>query len=212
MTERQLNRRDFIEAGMAGALASACAAPLALAGEPRRPQDAARPSVRGAPLYAAVFDERSPAARTFARTASRAGLPGRAIRGDVTDLWYGELYPVWKRGAAPLAGLTAYGALFCLEQLAWDHRLRVVHRGAHRLVRGQPLAHLMQSPLAPLLPSPRQPAERWPATLAASILEIDSRTGWQRMPPASRHCEVEQRVRSGSPVHADETLYSWVIA
>ena len=50
------------------------------------------------------------------------------IRGDITDLWFHDLDPQWKKQPVAIAGLTAHGPLFCLERLAWDHGMRVVSR------------------------------------------------------------------------------------
>ncbi|MGH8259734.1 MAG: hypothetical protein ACREUG_08590, partial [Steroidobacteraceae bacterium] len=74
---------------------------------------------------AAVFDERFAAARRFGAAMQRRGLRVHAIRGDVTQVWYSHLHPQWKRAQSPVAGVTAYAAMFCLERLAWDHGLRM---------------------------------------------------------------------------------------
>lgn len=68
-----------------------------------------------------IFDEQFSACRAFAAEATRAGAPIQAIRGDITNLWFDDLHRRWQDGPAAVAGLTGYGALFCLEQLAWDH-------------------------------------------------------------------------------------------
>jgi hypothetical protein len=64
----------------------------------------------------------------FAREAAVLGIPRDAIRGDVTDLWYGSLSLRWRERPEATAGLTREDSLFCLEQLARDHRMRVVFR------------------------------------------------------------------------------------
>ncbi|HUN27363.1 MAG TPA: hypothetical protein VMU67_13740 [Steroidobacteraceae bacterium] len=216
---RTINRRELIEA--AAALASACAAPLALAsslaphaGLPHAPRAnaSARANAPVGILHAVVFDQRSRAAQAFARSAAGAGLSTRPIGGDVTDLWYAELHPMWKRSAAPLAGLTAYGALFCLERLAWDHRLRVVQLGTHRLARGRPLAHTLQGPLRTLGRPASSGAGGWAASLAEAFARVDRGSGWRGLPPVCGYAEIEHRLHVGPRASADETLYSWVIA
>ena len=80
-------------------------------------------------FYRIVFDERFEAGRRFGAEAQRLGAPVHAIQGDITSLWYDDLYLRWRNhGPAPIAGLTAHGALFCLERLAWDAGMRVVYR------------------------------------------------------------------------------------
>jgi hypothetical protein len=128
-----VNRRQFIETGAAAAFAGA-----ALAGIERAaadPRVAAASVPRSGPERLVhprlvVIDERFAAARRFGAAMQWRGLPVHAIRGDVTEVWYERLHPLWKRTAAPVAGITAYAAMFCLERLAWDQGLRMIHREA----------------------------------------------------------------------------------
>jgi hypothetical protein len=82
-------------------------------------------------LHIAIFDRRFAAGRRFAQSSETHGVATRAIAGDVTTLWYSELYPLWKQHPVAIAGLTTYGPLFCLERLAWDHGMRVLHHQEH---------------------------------------------------------------------------------
>jgi hypothetical protein len=82
-------------------------------------------------LYKVLVDQRFAAARAFGREAEWRGETVHAFNGDVTDIWYRDLYHRWQKGRAPIAGLTAYGAMFCLEHLARDVRMRLVHRVEH---------------------------------------------------------------------------------
>jgi hypothetical protein len=86
------------------------------------------------PLYKVVCDERFAASRTFGSEAQRLGLLVYVIKGDIRDLWFRDLYARWNRSPAAIAGLTAHGAIFCLERLAWDQRMRVVFRREHTLL------------------------------------------------------------------------------
>jgi hypothetical protein len=79
-------------------------------------------------LHLAIFDHRFAAGRQFASSSEARGIATRPIANDVTSLWYSELHPLWKQQPVATAGLTTYGALFCLERLAWDHGMRVLHR------------------------------------------------------------------------------------
>jgi hypothetical protein len=80
------------------------------------------------PFYAVIFDERFPKSRLLASEIAGPSATLAAIRGDVTALWYHDLYFAWQRHAAPVAGVTSAGSLFCLELLARDAGMRVTHR------------------------------------------------------------------------------------
>jgi hypothetical protein len=79
----------------------------------------------------AVFDERYAECRAFAAELNSAGVLTSAIRGDVANLWYGDLRAHLSKNPAPLAGLTDRVALFCLEELARDVGRRVIARVDH---------------------------------------------------------------------------------
>ncbi len=145
--QAKTDRRRFLELGTAVSLATL--ADLSIVSARGAAADHfARDEVGGSArerarlrLHTAVFDERFAAARHFGAAARRLGLAVHPIRGDVTELWYSRLYPLWRNSPAPVAGLTAYAAMFCLERLAWDHGLRMVQRDAHvgDGMTGQPL-------------------------------------------------------------------------
>src|SRR5262249_55948845 len=98
------------------------------------------------PIYKMIFDERFGASRVFAQEARRLGFPVHGIKGDMTDLWYHDLYARWKTGPAAIAGMTAHGAIFCLERLAWDQRMRVVFRADHRFLPDGSIEHALSGP------------------------------------------------------------------
>ncbi|MBV8905151.1 MAG: hypothetical protein JOZ22_16100 [Acidobacteriia bacterium] len=79
-------------------------------------------------FYKVIFDRRFPASIELANKLQAAGESIYGITGDITEIWFHDLYHRWKQGPAPIAGMTAPGALFCLERLAWDHGLRVLSR------------------------------------------------------------------------------------
>jgi len=61
----------------------------------------------------------------------RRGLAGpmvHAFDGDVTQLWFETLDPLWRRPGFVLGGITGADALFVLKRLAWDRGRRVVSR------------------------------------------------------------------------------------
>jgi hypothetical protein len=156
----QVSRRQFVQTSVAGSIVGALAT-WALSDQTswgsarglpagREPRELSAPRPRLAadriPLHAAVFDERFAEAVRFGAAARERGLGVRGLRGDVTDLWYEELQPLWTHRAVPIAGLTAYAALFCLERLAWDHRMRLIYRGAHTPLENGQVEHVLALP------------------------------------------------------------------
>ena len=77
---------------------------------------------------AVIFDSRFAIACNFGAAACRRGQKTLAIQGDVTGLWRDDLRIRWGAGAAAIFGMTTERSLFCLEQLAKDHWLRVTSR------------------------------------------------------------------------------------
>jgi len=129
------DRRQFLTLGLA-ASALPLALPRALSAAAPTPAAAA---IESLPVYKVLYDIRFPASVAFARRAAARGIAVHAMEGDMTQFWYDDLYHRWRQGPAAIAGLTAYGALFCLERLAWDQRMRVVHRAEHANDAGEPL-------------------------------------------------------------------------
>lgn len=188
------SRRDMLKGGLAVS-ALPLAARAGLAG--------AEPAVSAVPLYRVVYDRRFPASVAFARRAAERGLPVHGIDGDVTELWYGDLYHRWRQGPAAIAGLTAYGALFCLERLAWDQRMRVVYRGEHERAADGCIAHRLDGPGSMLAAAGvAEQAAAWPAAFADVIAECPRGAAERRT----------ARLVSRHAVPASEPLYSWVIA
>jgi hypothetical protein len=90
-------------------------------------------------LYKVLFDQRFAASREFGRHARWQGQSVQGFNGDITNIWYHDLHPRWREGAVAIAGLTAHGALFCLERLAWDVGMRVTHRAEQVYEAHEPL-------------------------------------------------------------------------
>src|ERR1700728_1916061 len=110
------SRREFLQAGIAASVL-----PLAVAGSSMALSERAGPVT----FYKVIFDARSPASVAFGDEWKARGAAVHAIRGDITDLWFHDLDPQWKKQPVAIAGLTTHGPLFCLERLAWDHGMRV---------------------------------------------------------------------------------------
>jgi hypothetical protein len=104
-----LSRRTFVSAGAAVIVAP----PLTLTAKPLRAE-------------LAIADHRFAEARAFSRGMRQRGVVAVDFDGDITGVWLERLYPLWRSAfPAVVAGLTTRPVLFCLEQLAWDHWLRV---------------------------------------------------------------------------------------
>jgi hypothetical protein len=131
-----MNRRGFVISGIsaAGMLTSALPAVPASSPAPAMVAPAGIPA-----LFGVVFDRRFEAARLFGRAAAWRGHMAFGYDGDLTATWLHQLEPRWSRRAGALAGMTTPAALFCLEQLAAQHWLRVVRRTGHAARRGQAL-------------------------------------------------------------------------
>ena len=110
-----ITRRQFVGAGAAALTVAAVPATCWLSSRLPTP-------------YRAIYDERFEDGRRFAADALSRGWITRAIRGDVTQVWFHELSVRWKRGAAPIAGVTTAQSLFVLERLSWDVGMRVTVR------------------------------------------------------------------------------------
>lgn len=117
------SRRDFLRAGLAVSIAPTLASAAQM--DPAPVATLASPAT-------VIFDRRFSASRAFASRIEQRGTPVNAIEGDITALWYHDLYARWKAGPIAMAGLTLNGALFCLDTLARNHGMRVVFRNEHK--------------------------------------------------------------------------------
>ena len=194
------SRREFLQMGVA-ALALPISSHAALS--PAASLADGTPSTT--PLYKMIFDQRFPSSRAFAEEAERQGVRVHGITGDMTDVWYHDLYARWKQGPAAIAGMTAHGAIFCLERLAWDQRMRVVFRADHRYLADGSIEHALSGP-TPLLSE----AAGWSneANWASEMARLLTRCPTLR-PQSSLANVIGPKVR-----HPDdpEHLISWLIA
>lgn len=202
-----MDRRLFCLSSVAAALSGAAA------GVACRPaaghalavtHPAATPS---AGVHQFLYDRRYAAARAFGAAAAGADSTARilAISGDITGLWARDLRAQWSTGGGALAGMTTAKSLFCLEQLAQDHWMRVVIRAEH-MGRGREIAHRV---------SASQPM------MARMTAALDSEDWPMKMPDALRACpgadgalRMTHVIRSarGHCLDVDGDLVSFVIA
>ena len=195
------NRREFLQAGLT-ALAVPLAARAALS--PTISMWAGEPSVT--PLYKVIFDERFAACRAFAREAKKLGAPVHGFKADITNLWFDDLYARWKQGPAAIAGLTAHGAIFCLERLAWDQRMRVVFRGEHAYGPNGCLEHKLTAPPGILSQASGlgECGPDWAVQIASVVLRFPA----ERARAEVANIPTELAKQADDPEH----LISWVIA
>ncbi len=139
------NRRHFLQAAAAASVTPALAGAAGAGGV----------TTAAPPVSLVIYDERFAAAREFGRASLALGARVRRIAGDVTDLWNGELYPMWRQAPAAIAGMTARDALFCLEQIGWDFGMRLRVRNAHLAdADGAQAAHALLTAPLPAGPAP----------------------------------------------------------
>jgi hypothetical protein len=191
-----MNRRDVV----AGCVATA-AVPLVLEGALG---NAPSGDSRGlTPLFRIVYEGSAATGRAFGHEAARLGGAVREIRGDMTQVWYEEIAPRWRQEGAAIAGLTAAGALFCFEQLAWDAGMRVVYRAQHSYREDGTPIHALQAPAAlhSWAGALSATGERWSEELARRVMRVPA--GLPALPVEPPLIDLQR---------ATSTLLSWVIA
>jgi hypothetical protein len=178
-----MNRRKFCLSSVATAISGAADG---LACLPAAGQSAALPPAGSTPnvrLYKFVYDRRYSPGRAFGIAAeharSTAGIV--AIGGDITALWSRDLRPRWSAGGGAIAGMTTARTLFCLEQLAKDHWMRVVIRAEHAISEGHEIAHRLTAS-EPMIARMRSTlaAEDWPSKMPAALAACQGADGAPR--------------------------------
>jgi hypothetical protein len=192
------NRREFLERVMWAS------APFVVG------MDRARATERSAsPFHAVVIDDRFAASREFGVRLAGDGARLHAIdNGEITDLWLRDIRPTWRRGPVPVAGLTQAPVLFCLEQLAWSHGMRVVFHAEH-IVTPSTVSHRVHRCDARLAPLDERAlasvGPRWSLRVADSIASYRPQGKSKRVGPTCAGLDPS--------MPADATLLtSWIIA
>jgi hypothetical protein len=191
---KMLNRREFVQGGL-------CATALAASGVALA-ADASR-----LPIYKVVIDERFAASRAFGAQAARLGAELLPTQGDVTSIWYSDLYFQWKNAQpGAIAGLTTESALFCLDILARDVGMRVVYRGDHCAANGVHFEHQAVGPADVVREiTALGSSAAWANTTATALLACpknDLRPTALRVGPALAAADVD----------SSTALVSWIIA
>jgi hypothetical protein len=192
-----LNRREFMTVALA-----ALPAPAIWAVSDAAPGLATDPSV----LYTVVYDDRFHESITFAGQARRLGYRTRAISGDTTDLWYNDLYHRWKKGPAPIAGLTTPEAAMCLKLFGADAGLRCVFETQHRFREGQSVVEhsIRASSECSSLTALQESGDRWPEHMLRLMRTC-------RIGPARQRCSAVSKL-SRERTDGDARLVSWLLA
>jgi hypothetical protein len=192
-----LNRRTFLQAGVT-AVPLAAGAAMTLGAKQAKASDA--PAI---PLHTVVYDERFADSIAFANEVRWMGQRTSAISGDVTKLWYDDLYHAWQDGPVAIAGLTTKDAMFCLEVFGNDAGLRLLVRGEHRIEAGR-IEHRMNGPeLAVAGTSLDKCGADWSLSLAQMLVGC----------PATREGRTEVSAVSAAKTAPEPvTLVSWLLA
>jgi hypothetical protein len=202
-----LSRRRFMTSGIAVSAAAS------LAAVPSVSRSASSdPLGLKLPLHLALFDTRFPAAHAFARALAIRGVTLAPFDGDVTPVWFEQLDPVWRQYPLTVAGLTTEGALFCLEQLAWDNGMRVAYRGVHTASPGGGTKHVLETSVhrSRDVQGRLSGAQPWPTQVADIIANIDQAVS--AFPSdAEDRSRATYRTRSRTD-RAPSRLVSWLIA
>ena len=194
------SRREFLQIGIAASTWPLATQTARAAGIPGLATALRSEPV---PLYTVVYDTRFPESVAFGSRAAALGARVHAIDGDMTRLWFDDIYHRWKQAPVAIAGLTAHGPLFCFERLAWDQGLRVVFRAEHGADPGRP-AHAITGPTG-LLGAARDAVAR--ADWSVAMADVVTRC-------ASGGAEIGSLcvAATATGTLATESLFSWIIA
>jgi hypothetical protein len=159
------------------------------------------------PFYKIIFDSRYAPAIAFGNEAARQGFQAQGFDGDLTNLWFYDLHPVWRDRPVAVAGLTNHRALICLQSFASDHRLRVIYQGEHRMHDDGSVEHQVWGPMQSLQEISGIESQNidWPRKVAQLLKTFPGS-------PSNRTratCKSTLKVKSGTHVGS---LFSWVIA
>lgn len=195
------NRRDFLQG------ATLAAVPLVSS----LPPDAVAGTDGPVPRFHAVLvDPRHAESLSFgARLAARGATVKSVREGDITPLWLDDIGPAWREAPVAIAGLTRPPVLFCLEQLAWAHGLRVVFHAEHVIqadsAPGHSLHRRSERPGMPDVDGILTRGPLWPAQVADLVAAQGRLTN---PPPAGPSlAALQPRLPRGA-----ELLTSWIIA
>jgi len=164
--------------------------------------DGARPVAHLSVLY----DHRHQAARAFSLRAARWDAPiAGTLDGDITELWQNYYSIAWKKQPAVVAGLTERPALFLLEQLSWQHGMRVFSQAEHEQTGDGAWTHRVLRSSKPGLSGQLEAAgAAWPDVLTDQLVTAPQDVASKDMTPTG--------AAMASYYLEPDKLYSWIIA
>lgn len=153
-----------------------------------------------------LYDHRHREARAFRARAAQLHAPIHGTPdGDITDLWQHYLREAWGAKPMALAGLTERPALFMLEQLAWEHGMRVFFQAEHEADGQGSWTHTMLRTSEPGLKGQLEAAgDSWPAVLAGQLLTAPQQVASKDLTPTGAAMAAE--------LNESSKLLSWIIA
>ena len=156
--------------------------------------------------YKVVYDERFQDSVAFAGEANKLGASTYGIKGDVTDLWYNDLYHEWKKGPAAIMGMTTEDALFCLQILAQDQRMHVVFRVEHNYLSDNRIAHIITgtSQIPHEMADLANVGPAWNIRMSNVVMQYPDKR--------AKKSETKIITQLDRPVTDQQSLVTWVIA
>jgi hypothetical protein len=179
---------------------------VAIAGSPLAPGVIYAGGVGVAAQMGVLYDHRHREARVFRLRAAQLNAPIHGTPdGDITDLWQHYFSVAWKDEPMPLAGLTERPALFMLEQLGFEHGMRVLFQAEHEPDGQGGWSHTVVRSSRPGLKGHLEAAgSGWPAVLADQLLTAPQTVVSKDVTPtgAAMAASIDEPAR----------LRSWIIA
>jgi hypothetical protein len=161
---------------------------------------------KSTPIYKVLVDQRYPGAADFAVAAMCLGAATTLVHGDITDIWFRDLFPQWKTRPVAIAGMTSGVALYCLTELARGAGLRAVYVAEHVSESDDFMRHVAMGPdeMVASASDLALAGRRWSSAAARIVM---------RCPPGTPSAVSTERLvtlfRAGEHSRA---LTSWVIA
>ncbi|EZP71093.1 hypothetical protein BV96_02931 [Sphingomonas paucimobilis] len=146
------DRRSFLQGGVAAGVAVTASGAPAFAASLADPRPA---------FFRVVVDDRLPGSVLFGREAVRRGETVHAMTGVITGFWVKQLHRRWSNDMAPIAGVTAHGPFFCMEQLARISGFRVLFTTEHAGIDGRSQAAIWNRDNPGLSLRAESPAHVW---------------------------------------------------
>ena len=161
---------------------------------------------RSTPLYRVLVDQRHPGATDFGVEAMSLGAATTVMHGDITDIWFRDLFPQWKTRPVAIAGMTSGVALYCLTELARDAGLRAVYVAEHVSESDDFMRHVAMGPdeMVASASDLALAGRRWSSAAARIVMRCSPGT-----PSAVSTERLVTLFRAGEHSRA---LTSWVIA